>query len=116
MALATPTPSSSPWRPRRWLVRWPPSAWNVVKARPHVLHTNSPSPDVATTLPRRVLFMAGALAESADVVEDDVEESVLSESASNNTSFSLARLIPAPMDGFAARVNDLLEPRVDFDG
>jgi hypothetical protein len=36
-------PSARPWRPRRWLVRWPPSAWNVANERLQVLHTNSPA-------------------------------------------------------------------------
>jgi hypothetical protein len=64
------------------------------------LHTNSPSPDVATTLPRRGLFFCVAASEppdeSAEVVED--VESVLSDSASDTGSSSLARFIPTPMD------------------
>jgi hypothetical protein len=70
-----------------------------VKARLHVLHTNSPSPDVATTLPRHAFFLAAMGAapdESADVVED--VESVLSASASDTGISSLARFIPTPMD------------------
>ncbi|TVU31529.1 hypothetical protein EJB05_23216, partial [Eragrostis curvula] len=42
-ALLGAVASARPWRPRRWLVRWPPSAWNDANARLHVLHTNSPS-------------------------------------------------------------------------
>ena len=44
MSALVPTPNSRLCRPCRWLVRCPPSAWNEVKARLQVLHTNFPPP------------------------------------------------------------------------
>jgi hypothetical protein len=110
MAFATPTPSSSPWRLRRWLVRCPPSAWNDTKARLQVLQTNSPSPDVATTRPRRTLFFCAAPDESADVVHDGAD-SVVSDSASDTGSSSLARFIPAPMDDLIVLIISWMDRR-----
>jgi hypothetical protein len=55
------------------------------------LHTNSPCPG------RALFFCVTAPAESADVVVDAVDP-VLSDSASDTGSSSLARFIPTPMD------------------
>jgi hypothetical protein len=74
------------------------------------LHTKSPSPDVATVLPRLALFLAemGAAAdESADMVED--VEFVLSASARDTGCSSLARFIPAPMDDESLVLVNLLD-------
>jgi hypothetical protein len=67
---------------------------------------------VATILRRRALFFCvTAPAESADVVVD-VVDSVLSDSASDTGSSSLACFIPAPMDDLLVLVVCLIERRL----
>ena len=90
LSALAPTPSSSPWRPRRWLVRCPPSAWKEVKARLQVLQTKSPSPEVATTGPLRLrarlaAAAGGAVLDESEVVDESVVV-VLSDSASDTSS------------------------------
>jgi hypothetical protein len=71
------------------------------------LHTKSPSPEVATTRPRRVLFFCAA----ADAVElpDVVGESVLSDRARDTSSSSLARFIPATMNDLPVLIISLMD-------
>jgi hypothetical protein len=44
----------------RWLVRWPPSTWNVANCRPHVRHSNASSRRGRWRRRRRLLHGGGA--------------------------------------------------------